>query len=96
MAKSYSKHLSFEIPEPNHTANARFLLVLFIKVNHVTHSCETRKQNTGLCFRATWSIYVSFIYGLYIEKPIAFLCRMLSLMEKLHGLSLNSLSMMLL
>ena len=28
----------------------------------ITHSFETRKQNTGYGFRATWSIYVYFIY----------------------------------
>ena len=43
--KSYCRHLSWEIPEPNNTAYALFILVLFIKVSHVTHSFETRKPH---------------------------------------------------
>ena len=45
--QSYCKHLSWEIPEPNHTVYALLLLVLFIKVSHVTRAFETSKQNTG-------------------------------------------------
>ena len=58
-AQPYCKQLSLEIPEPNHTVNALRLLALIMKVSRVTHSFKTRKQITGLCFRATWSIYVS-------------------------------------
>ena len=42
-AQSYCKHLSWEILEPNYTAYAMFPLVIFIKVNHVTHTFKTRK-----------------------------------------------------
>ena len=36
--------MSWEIPEPNYTAYIMFLLVLFSKVSHVTHSFETRSK----------------------------------------------------
>ena len=42
-----------KIPEPDHTENALVLLVPFIKVSHVTHSFEMRKENPGCCFSAT-------------------------------------------
>ena len=40
-----------------------------IKVSHMTHYFETRKQNTGYSFKDTWSIYVYFIYGLESHGP---------------------------
>ena len=58
-----------EIPGPivlqtfelgNSKAHALFLLVLMNKVSNVTHSFETRKQNTGLCFIATRSMIRDF------------------------------------
>ena len=44
---TFCKHFSWEILEPNHTAYAMVLLVIFVKVSHETHSFELRMQNTG-------------------------------------------------
>ena len=55
--------------QETYTAYAMLLLVLFIKVSHVIRSFETRKQNTGCRFKATWSICVYFIYGLKPHGP---------------------------
>ena len=45
------KHLIWDIPEPNYTAYALILLVLFLKVSHVTHSFETRKQTSAIVLK---------------------------------------------
>ena len=40
------------------------------KVGHVARSFKTRKHNTGYGIRATWSIYVYFIYDTYFHNWI--------------------------